>query len=655
MIFFAILSIVEYQADSNSFGFREGRNAHQAISIVADSFIKFSKINQPTKRSSYRKVSVENYNEAIGPKFTIRGGNIGGFRKIKKQYKKFYYVFSPRFKTSNVKQYTPYTKYLNVDIVGCFDNISHKAILELVPIANKYLFLLQAWLKALIVGPESMSSKKIISLKPFSGVPQGSIIGPLICNIVLDGLEQVLYKVCLENSHYQLNSEQQRFAEQKVGIKRLVTKRETNITCVRYADDILIFGLTSRAILEKIENALVRFLQSRGLELQKSTRNIRVFCPGAPLTYLGFMFYFPDYKRNSIKLNKRRFTKFKYDITSMCNHRYFEYHRSNPFIIIDPAKFAKIKLKVRNFFRRSLAIEPLNIILHKQNSIIRSICNYYSISRGCRIQLNSLEPLFYKQLWKTIKQKFGSKPKIISFIKSSFIQKNRFCHKRAIQLKPSDVKPYSSQSILWVYPSQKFLNLNKYLDREAVDEFNRKKRIGLSLNLSRYDTSFDKQELHDILITHQDSLCPICFEPLSYDAIKELDHEPSIWNLRENIMEKLLKLVENQIGNTNLQMKYETLLNLSKALLHEVIINELASNLYLRSVHTNCHKTIDRELIRQEKRWSLDIKKDLSKDLFTATKKFRHDIKAEIKKYRKLTKNQRKEISLKRNSYRDNN
>jgi len=244
IILFSLLPIVEYQSDSNSFGFRENRNAHQAISIVADSIIRFSKINQPTKRSSFKKVSAETYKKSTGRKFIIKGGNIGELRKSKRQYRKFYYVFSDKFQESNLKQYTPYTKYLNIDIVDCFNSIFHKTILKLTPIADKYLFLLKAWLKAPIIGPESINSKKIVCFKPLRGVPQGSIIGPTICNIVLDGLEQTLYKICLENPHYQLNLEQQNFAEQKTGIKNLVIKRETNITCVRYADDIIIFGLS---------------------------------------------------------------------------------------------------------------------------------------------------------------------------------------------------------------------------------------------------------------------------------------------------------------------------------------------------------------------------------------------------------------------------
>ena len=69
----------------------------------------------------------------------------------------------------------------------------------------------------------------------------------------MDGLEQVLYKVCIENPYYNLNFNQQLFAKNKIGIENLNVKRETNVTCIRFADDIFIFGLVNKTILEKIE------------------------------------------------------------------------------------------------------------------------------------------------------------------------------------------------------------------------------------------------------------------------------------------------------------------------------------------------------------------------------------------------------------------
>jgi len=66
-------------------------------------------------------------------------------------------------------------------------------------------------------------------------------------------------------------------------------------------------------------------------------------------------------------------------------------------------------------------------------------------------------------------------------------------------------------------------------------------------------------------------------------------------------LEKLLKLVEKQTDSDDLQVKYQTLLNLQKNVVNDAIVSELESNLYLRSVHKSCHKIIDRNLNSQEK------------------------------------------------------
>lgn len=60
------------------------------------------------------------------------------------------------------------------------------------PLTQKYKFLLKAWLYAPVYGPEVAGSKVFIKRFPKSGVPQGSIIGPIICNVVLDGLESFI-------------------------------------------------------------------------------------------------------------------------------------------------------------------------------------------------------------------------------------------------------------------------------------------------------------------------------------------------------------------------------------------------------------------------------------------------------------------------------
>lgn len=105
----------------------------------------------------------------------------------------------------------------------------------------------------------------------------------------------------------------------------------------------------------------------------------------------------------------------------------------------------------------------------------------------------------------------------------------------------------------------------------------------------------------------------------------------------------------------NCRIENKKLVNLPKLLVKNAILYELESNLYLRSVHHKCHKTIDRELSANEKQWRLKIKKYTDKELFKNIIELRDYIKAEIKKYRKLTKSQIAEISFKRNLLYKNN
>lgn len=221
-------------------------------------------------------------------------------------------------------------------------------------------------------------------------------------------------------------------------------------------------------------------------------------------------------------------------------------------------------------------------------------------------------------------------------------------YKRAIQLKPCDVKPYSSLNIFWIRTPQKILDSNIYVDKEEIENFNREKRIGLNLNPLNYYNIYKKQELHEMLVEHQDGFCPICFETLSHGSSKELDHEPSIWQLRENILGKLMGDNKYPTNCENTPAVYSELFKLSKKNVENVIMSELKSNLFLRSVHTKCHKTIDRNLGIKEKAWR---KKITDKELYDKIIEFRDNIKAIIKKHKILSKAQIAEISTKRNLY----
>ena len=126
------------------------------------------------------------------------------------------------------------------DIKGCFDNISHKWLLENVLMDKKVL---RKWLKAGYI-----DSKKLYSTK--KGTPQGGIISPTLMNLTLDGLEKLIRK---------------KFPKWKSGHK---------VNFIRYADDFIITA-ASREIIEKEIAPLVEsFLEKRGLSLSEEKTKI---------------------------------------------------------------------------------------------------------------------------------------------------------------------------------------------------------------------------------------------------------------------------------------------------------------------------------------------------------------------------------------------
>jgi len=105
---------------------------------------------------------------------------------------------------------------LEGDIKGCFDNISHKWILDNVMLDKK---MLEHWLKAGYVDKGKLFPTN-------EGTPQGGIISPTLANLVLDGLETLL-ATKFGSLRYDGHSSR---------------TRKYQVHFVRYADDFIITG-----------------------------------------------------------------------------------------------------------------------------------------------------------------------------------------------------------------------------------------------------------------------------------------------------------------------------------------------------------------------------------------------------------------------------
>jgi len=124
------------------------------------------------------------------------------------------------------------------DIRGCFDNISHKWMLDHVPTDKGVL---RKWLTAGFVEKGTLFSVE-------AGTPQGGIVSPTLANLTLDGLEDLL------RTSFPVKRTQKQTLRPKVNL-------------VRYADDFIITGVTKELLENEVKPRVEQFLRDRGLQL----------------------------------------------------------------------------------------------------------------------------------------------------------------------------------------------------------------------------------------------------------------------------------------------------------------------------------------------------------------------------------------------------
>lgn len=139
---------------------------------------------------------------------------------------------------------------MKADIKACFDSISHKWIMEHIPMDK---ILLKKFLKC---GYVNRSGFHPIDC----GVPQGGSLSCSICNMALDGLETLL--------------------NDRPGLE---------VSLVRYADDIIIAAKSRALLVQAVIPLLTSFLSERGLTL--SQEKTRILSTDNKVCFLGWEVY----------------------------------------------------------------------------------------------------------------------------------------------------------------------------------------------------------------------------------------------------------------------------------------------------------------------------------------------------------------------------
>lgn len=200
---------------------------------------------------------------------------------------------------------------LEGDIKGCFDFISHDWLIANVPMDKA---ILKKWLKAGFMEFGKLNSTD-------AGTPQGGIISPVLANLALDGLDDVL------ESHF--------------GKKNTKAAYKTKVNYVRYADDFIITGISKEILQDKVLPVVKAFMAERGLTLSAEKTLITHIDEG--FDFLG---------QNLRKYNGK--------------------------LIIKPSK-TNVKTFLRGIrdYLNSHKTVPAAAVIAKLNPMIRGWCNYH--------------------------------------------------------------------------------------------------------------------------------------------------------------------------------------------------------------------------------------------------------------------------------------
>lgn len=240
---------IDVHADNNSFGFRKGRNPHQAIGLLS----------------------------------------------------KLLHVKPAHQRRLSNKRYFTHSKYiLNIDIEKFFDKVNHDWLLKNYPFPNKFINILENWLSGKIIFQGEHET-------PISGFPQGSVIGPSLANFTLNGLE----KVIVPNKVTAFDEEKFNYYARKglhYNKSSSIVRKTLTSFIVRYAGDFIIV-VNDKEQAEIINNKIDIFLQERGLNKNFKKSQIFKWENNTKFDYLGFTFHYILGKRFSKITTQRKRSK----------------------------------------------------------------------------------------------------------------------------------------------------------------------------------------------------------------------------------------------------------------------------------------------------------------------------------------------------------
>lgn len=320
--------------------------------------------------------------------------------------------------------------FIEGDIKGCFDNIDHKTLVEVINAKIKDAKLMQLIWKFLKAG--YLEDWRYCNT--YSGTPQGGIISPILANIYLNELDKKvaemskafykprdrhttpeysaqelkvrslrrkLNRACNADKREELLSE---WREARSEMMKLPCKSQTDkeIKYIRYADDFIIGVNGSKADCERIKAELKTFVSEK-LKMELSEEKTLITHSSDRARFLGY------------DISVRRSNQVKQDGIWGLTKRTLNYMTELTIPLKD--KIEKFLFRIKAVEMKNGALFPIRRtklvgltdieIVMSYNAELRGICNYYRMA--CNFsELNYFAYLMEYSCLKTLAAKHRS-------------------------------------------------------------------------------------------------------------------------------------------------------------------------------------------------------------------------------------------------------
>ena len=278
------------------------------------------------------------------------------------------------YKKLNTMKYLSETAICSVDLRKCFDSLLHSQILKIYPFPKEFNFLLKRWLNSLLIVNNKENFKVIGKQK--KGIPQGSIIGPSIANVMI-------------NNQLPANLNKENKNRIKLWVDIFI-----------YSDDILVISNNYKLFYKYIVKLRNNFKKIGLLFNNNKTKIItNIKNKKIRFNFLGFEFI----------VMPRHLLKYSPLLSNFKNLHSLKSGTYGYGILLKPlaTKFSNIKKKLK-FEIKKILHQPKNkiyVIFNKINSILLGWSQYFYFSQGC-VYCKRLDNFVFKNLRKILVRKY---------------------------------------------------------------------------------------------------------------------------------------------------------------------------------------------------------------------------------------------------------